>query len=452
MHSQPDRSSVTTTYGTALNVSARCVDVNVRIDSPNWEDRIVLKDMPVPLNYHDVSDSGPGMDDDREEIGEATIDPDGCSVNVGSVGISFRRTVRVPDMGAFTIYNSANYLSRLPLQIVEKGGAFIRELEVEDTWTEPAPRARFSVGHRYECVPWLPFRRLGHLRLGTGELRTAPFPERNGIDTLRSHLRDVVAIDQHWDMLSVNGMLVEDGKRLSNHIIVPGSILELPVAHDRVGAPAPYRPPPPLQPAAPPFLIATPPPTASPKAAPAGPVTPPSHSRDRLARAMFGSPVRQSNNATGFGASGSLLPESTGWRPRSRAQVRLQPAQLQIQAVSGLAAGGTIAQKVVRGTISPIAYDLSRGVRLHVAIVNVPQFPLITGLPVPASPVSSQTYLAMNLPWFELWEEHVPVAGNALPGSGNLLGDVKSVAEMDRKGRRAGGEGDSAAGVRILCI
>lgn len=140
------------------------------------------------------------------------------------------------------------------------------------------------------------------------------------------------------------------------------------------------------------------------------------------------------------------------WRPRSRAQVRLQPVQLQIQAVSGLAAGGTIAQKVVRGTISPIAYDLSRGVRLHVAILNAPQFPLITGLPVPASPVSSQTYLAMNLPWFELWEEHVPVAGNALPGSGNLLGDVKSVAEMDRKGRRAGGEGDIAAGVRILRI
>lgn len=32
----------------------------------------------------------------REEISETTIEPDGCSINVGGVEISFRRTVRVP--------------------------------------------------------------------------------------------------------------------------------------------------------------------------------------------------------------------------------------------------------------------------------------------------------------------------------------------------------------------
>ncbi|EMD39427.1 hypothetical protein CERSUDRAFT_113076 [Gelatoporia subvermispora B] len=562
-----------------------CIGGSINLDEPliHFYNTVFLAAVQPP-----DSDAGDASGH-REEISETTIEPDGCSVNVGGVEINFRRTVRVPDnakthalppdMGAFTVYNSADYLSRLPLQIVEKGGAFIAMYQREAMWInftnsrslandyavkvsvgsinaltgrpqdEPTQKQDYlavknaggqqwldgismapglvkqfvamPLGQGYtvegqitgkEAVGGLQIdifpaflrtvefhngtvnlnlyktpRELGialgaklrmsdkrdknlkwrilginqpiehvsapvidmivypnyqfggmvKVRIGARQLRTAPFPEQNDVGALRAQLRDAVSgsrisVAQRWNMLKFNGKRLEDGKRLSDYNILPGSILTLPLQ-------VAMRPRP-LQ-----FSAATT--SASPQLF-VGSVSgnfgvTPGGLPDQPATTMFSAPAPQSIAATTLGASKSLSTEPSGWTPRSRAQVQQQAAQLQMhaaQAVSGLAAGGTIAQKIVRDTLPPIAYDLSRGVRLHVAILNAPQFPLITGLLVPASPVSSQTYLAMNLPWFELWEEHVPVAGNALPGSGNLLGDVESVAEMDRE-RKTSGDG-----------
>ncbi|KAF9226088.1 hypothetical protein BS17DRAFT_776632 [Gyrodon lividus] len=96
---------------------------------------------------------------------------------------------------------------------------------------------------------------------------------------------------------------------------------------------------------------------------------------------------------------------------------------------TGFAAGGRISQKINRDPLPITAYDHSKAQRFHVSVINAAYFSEITGLPNPPSPVTSQTYIDLGLPWFALYDEHIPSANNT--SSHTPLTNVQSIAQID---------------------
>jgi Prokaryotic RING finger family 4 len=105
--------------------------------------------------------------------------------------------------------------------------------------------------------------------------------------------------------------------------------------------------------------------------------------------------------------------------------------------VSGFGAGGKISQKINRDPLPISAYDHSKVQKFHISVINAAHFSAITGLPSPPSPITTRTYLEHGLPWFELYDEHIPTANNT--SSATPLAGVRSIAQMDADRRTAGG-------------
>ncbi|TDL20728.1 ubiquitin-domain-containing protein [Rickenella mellea] len=97
--------------------------------------------------------------------------------------------------------------------------------------------------------------------------------------------------------------------------------------------------------------------------------------------------------------------------------------------LAGFAAGGRISQKIIRDTLPAIAYDQENPSRIHVTVLNSTYFQAITGIPPTPSPIDTQTYLELGLPWYTLFDEHLPTANNA--ESPNRLTKVQSIAALD---------------------
>lgn len=96
--------------------------------------------------------------------------------------------------------------------------------------------------------------------------------------------------------------------------------------------------------------------------------------------------------------------------------------------VSGFAPGGNISQKIYRDQLPPLAYDERNPIVLNVTIINAAYFSAVTGLEVPECPIDATTYISLNLPWFELYDEYIPTANNTkFTGP---LSSIQSVAEM----------------------
>jgi hypothetical protein len=113
-------------------------------------------------------------------------------------------------------------------------------------------------------------------------------------------------------------------------------------------------------------------------------------------------------------------------------------------AVLGIAPGGSINQKIVRDVLPIKFYDQAPGgtSRLYINIFNSSMCGDI-GLPVPETPVGPESYLNAGLPWFNLYEEHVPAV--KLPED-SALKSLKSVNELEKEKRA---KGDSTA--QIAC-
>ncbi|KAF8837956.1 hypothetical protein BDN67DRAFT_132714 [Paxillus ammoniavirescens] len=111
----------------------------------------------------------------------------------------------------------------------------------------------------------------------------------------------------------------------------------------------------------------------------------------------------------------------------------------------GFAAGGRISQKINRDPLPITAYDHDRVQRFHVSVINAAYFSKITGLPNPPSPITPQTYLELKLPWFTLYDEHIPLANNtSLP---TPLTDVRSIAQIDAtRASTSGGDAQAECG------
>jgi hypothetical protein len=102
-------------------------------------------------------------------------------------------------------------------------------------------------------------------------------------------------------------------------------------------------------------------------------------------------------------------------------------------AALGMAPGGSIDQKIVRDVFPVTSYDQSPGgtSRMYINIFNSSMCGDI-GLPVPSTPVDPEAYLNAGLPWFDLYEEHVPAV--KLPED-SALKNLKSVNELENEKR-----------------
>jgi hypothetical protein len=115
--------------------------------------------------------------------------------------------------------------------------------------------------------------------------------------------------------------------------------------------------------------------------------------------------------------------------------LRLRGGGTEIEA--GFAAGGRVSQKINRDPLPITAYDHDSVQRFHVSVINAAYFSEVTGLPNPPSPVTAQTYLELGLPWFALYDEHIPLADNT--SSPTPLTDVQSIAQIDAARASTGG-------------
>ena len=99
----------------------------------------------------------------------------------------------------------------------------------------------------------------------------------------------------------------------------------------------------------------------------------------------------------------------------------------------GLGAGGQIKQKIYEDPYGIDTWDQNNLGRLQVHILNSEQYKLITGLDLPLTPVSAQTYAEYGLPWFDLYDESLrDIAAS------RKLAAVKTLGQKDRESGKAG--------------
>lgn len=103
--------------------------------------------------------------------------------------------------------------------------------------------------------------------------------------------------------------------------------------------------------------------------------------------------------------------------PRPRAQAA--PAR------QGIAAGGSIRQKIYPDPYGLETWDEANRGELWIHLANTEQFRAATGREPPPSVVSPQVYTEYGLPWFDLYDEE---AGDV--SAGERVARVKSVAQI----------------------
>ncbi|KAL8942161.1 MAG: hypothetical protein Q9216_001808 [Gyalolechia sp. 2 TL-2023] len=100
----------------------------------------------------------------------------------------------------------------------------------------------------------------------------------------------------------------------------------------------------------------------------------------------------------------------------------------------GIAPGGLIKQCIQEDTLPASAWDINRAVSFNVQILNSQLFRQVTGLPPPKTPISAQTYAVHRLPFFDIYDETSNVQGK--------FEGIKSIApvakeEMINKGKKS---------------
>ena len=105
----------------------------------------------------------------------------------------------------------------------------------------------------------------------------------------------------------------------------------------------------------------------------------------------------------------------------------------------GLAAGGTMRQKIYPDPYGLDVWDQERFGEVVVHIVNSARFREITSREPPPSPIDAKTYTDYGFPWFDLYDEQ---AGDVdAPAD---LSSVKSVRRKDRESGRDAAQPDPA--------
>jgi hypothetical protein len=89
----------------------------------------------------------------------------------------------------------------------------------------------------------------------------------------------------------------------------------------------------------------------------------------------------------------------------------------------GISPGGKISQEIYEDLHGVDAWDLEHSARCFVHTVNSEQFESITGLCPPISPITRESYLGQNLPWYQYYSD-----AKVLSGKSKLI-ELRSVAQ-----------------------
>ena len=123
-----------------------------------------------------------------------------------------------------------------------------------------------------------------------------------------------------------------------------------------------------------------------------------------------------------FPAKPGRFPPPVKMRARRAAAPCAAPMVCESSAGMGLAAGGSMKQKIHKDPWGRDSWDARRAERVFVHLVDALSWREITGEEAPKTPVTAQEYRRHGLPWFELYEEHIP----AVKG-GKKLNEVKGL-------------------------
>ena len=88
-------------------------------------------------------------------------------------------------------------------------------------------------------------------------------------------------------------------------------------------------------------------------------------------------------------------------------------------------AGGPIHQSIIPDPFDPSSWDLCGTLSFNAQIVNSEIFRSITKRDPPPTPISARTYAESGFPFFKLYEEMSPIAGN--------FEGLKSVAQIAKE-------------------
>jgi hypothetical protein len=406
-------------------------------------------DQPLIHFYNDVyrpaaaKDKGVEIDD---TVPETKIIPGG--VSIGGAIITFQRTLRVadnenehalpPSLGTFEIYNTGDFADKLPKEVTDKGGVFMAMYQREAMWLsfkqgDEGSAVKISVGgvnaltglpqnaasgdkQDYLAVTngvggqmWLDgisvspgvVRQFVAMPLGqgytvegqvtgkedTGGMQIDVYPKYCSTVSFTNRNANIYKTPRQLGMAAGGILEMNDLQLRQTEVLNPGSQIH---------------------------VVAT---TLDVEIRPVLPIPELPRGGSAMYQMMSAPRSMRMSRSAGPGSSALL----------------------------GLAAGGRITQKINRDPLPIMAYNQSKVVRLHVSIINASQFQAITGMPTPPTPVSARSYIRAGLPWFELYDEHIPTANNA--STPTALSNVISIAEMDRQ-RRATGEGEA----QIDCV
>lgn len=328
--------------------------------------------------------------------------------NTGTT-ITFQRTLRIPDdgreyplppgLGEFPLRKVSDYAHRVPASWVRHSGVFLPMYQREAMWLaiggrDWRPNAIKIAAGKINAVSGKPWdqRLAGPDRsrfwsTGVGEelqdyLVCPPQPWLDGFNTGHGSIRQFVAMPLGMGY-TVEGQVT--GKEEHGG-------LQLMVFEPKPGR-FPERPPPPA-------------------------------------------PARRSRAATGAFASKCMAAPCAPCCDEEAAPRMEKGAEM------GLAAGGTMTQKIYPDPFGVETWDEGNFGRVYVHIVNSQLWTEITGERPPATPVSPKTYSQHGYPWFKLYDEK---QGDVAPSG--ILQKVKSVFQKDQDHGFVGVEDNSPVSV-----
>lgn len=139
--------------------------------------------------------------------------------------------------------------------------------------------------------------------------------------------------------------------------------------------------------------------------------------------AAFGPEVRGGIQITVYQARAGRFPDQPP--PDSHDGIQRGVAAAQPM---GLGAGGVIRQKIYPDSFGIDTWEQADTGTAIIHIINSTHFRELTGLNPPPTPIDTAAYAAAGLPWFDLYDEHLP---DVAPSE--RLAGAKTIAERDQE-------------------